>query len=166
MIIGTLDLNKLGNKLQQIASGKTNEYIIVVDRSGKRVIAQNNTLVGTQVDEKDPVRLALTGSRGVAEGYSNDGVRTLVAYDTINDSTNWAIAVKAPVVDILKATNAADITIISVIVVSVLITGVFLLSHRARAQMPEPEVVDVRPPPAIQQTLAHMRKKKQRKDTS
>jgi hypothetical protein len=173
VIVGSLDLDKLGNKLQQIASGKTNEYFVVVDRAGQRVIHSDHAQVGTQVDEQDPVRLALAGRRGTTEGYSNDGIRTLVAYDVINDTTNWAIAVKAPIADILKATNAASITTVSVVIISMFMTGTFLLSHRARSIVPEivgeavPVVHEAKVSTALEKAARGRRKKREKgADTS
>lgn len=147
MIIGTVDLDTVGNKLQQIASRKTSEYFIVVDRSGNRIIHPDYTLIGTQVEESDPIRQGLTGRHAVTEGYSTDGVRTLEAYERLDDSTGWAIAIKAPIAEILKATNAASLTMVSVIIVSILMVGTFLLSHRARNPMPEAIVVAQDSPP-------------------
>jgi excisionase family DNA binding protein len=137
MLLGSMDLDILGNKLQQIASSKTGEYFVVVDRSGKRIIHPDAAQIGTEADENDPVRLAFTGRRGVEEGYSLDGIRSLVAFDMINDETGWAIAVKAPVTEILKATNAADITVFSVVLISIVMVGMFLLSHRVKTVVPE-----------------------------
>ena len=137
IIIGSVDLETLGNKLQQIASGMTKEYFTVVDRTGKRVIHQDYSLIGTQTDENDLIRRALDGATGIGEGYSSEGSRTLTAYEPIDDATQWAIAVKAPIAEILRATNAAGITTTSVIVISLALVGVFLLSHRARSIVPE-----------------------------
>ncbi len=137
VIIGSVDLETLGNKLQQIASGKTKEYFVVVDRSGKRVIHPDYGLLGTQVDENDIVRRALDGAAGIGEGYSNDGIRTLVAFDQINDTTHWGIAVKAPIAEILNSTNAAGITIATVVVISIALVCVFLASHQVRSIIPD-----------------------------
>jgi excisionase family DNA binding protein len=165
VIVGSIDLETLGNKLQQIVSTKTNEYFVIIDRSGKRVIHPDHSLLGTAVDAEDPLQLSLSGKAGVGEGYSSDGVRTLIAYNTIDHAMHWGIAVKAPVVDMLQATNAAGITIVFVIVLSALMVMVFLLSHKAKSIVPdivieqEPQSHEARVGKALQRAVRGKRKK-------
>jgi hypothetical protein len=109
------------------------------------------------------MRQGLTGRRDVSEGYSTDGTRTLVAYDAVDDSVGWAIAIKAPIAEILKETNAASITIISVVIISIFMVSMFLVSHRARNPIPEAMVAIESSQPARKNT--HPRRAT-RKDTS
>ena len=137
VIAGSLDLGNLGNKLQQIASAQNGEYFVVIDVSGKRIINQDTAQVGLPVDTNDPIRLGLAGGQGVTEGYNADNVRSIVAYNSINTDTGWAIAVKAPVTQVLRATNAASITIFSVTILSIFVVAVFLLSHKTKVVVGE-----------------------------
>lgn len=159
VIAGSLDLSNLGNKLQQIASVQNGEHFVVVDQTGKRIMYPDVTQIGTTVDVSDPIRLGLTGNQGVTEGYNADNVRSIVAYSSINTDTGWAIAVTAPVIAVLQATNAASITIFSVTILSIFVVAVFLLSHRTKVVVNE-TVMDVPTNPPSP------RLRRARKDTS
>jgi len=137
VIAGSLDLENLGNKLQQIASTQNGEYFVVIDQSGKRIIYPDMAQIGSTVGTSDPVRLGLSGNQGVTEGYNSDNIRSIVAYSSISAETGWSIAVLAPVTQILQATNAASITIFSVIVISIFVVSVFLLSHKTKVIVSE-----------------------------
>jgi len=170
VVAGILDLETLGNKLQQIASATTGEYFVVIDQSGKRIIHKDTSQLGGAVDERDPIRKATTGGRGIDQWYGVDGVRTLVAYDSVNSDANWSIAVKAPIVQILQATNAATITIFSVIILSIFIVGLFLLSHRTKVVVDDSVTMlsDVSHGTRVAKALETRAKRKQknREDTS
>jgi excisionase family DNA binding protein len=162
VIAGSLDLSNLGNKLQQMASTQNGEYVIVIDSLGKRLIHPDTTQIGSTVETTDPIRQGLSGAQGVIEGYNSDNIRSIVAYSGINADTGWAIAVKAPVTQILQATNAASITIFSVTIVSIFVIAVFLLSHRTKVAVNEP-VIEVaslaKPSPALQEAAKIKRKR-------
>jgi excisionase family DNA binding protein len=170
IIAGILDMETLGNKLQQIVSSTTGEYFVVIDASGKRIIHKDADQIGGAVDEKDPIRLAFTGGRGVAEWYGIDGSRTLVAYDSVDTDANWAIAVKAPIVEILQATNAATITIFTVIILSIFIVGLFLLSHKTKVTVTDAIVLPSSSSSSheeqVGKTLGSIAKQKRRSPTS
>ena len=168
VVAGILDLETLGNKLQQIASSTTGEYFVVIDQSGKRILYKDNNQVGVAVDEKDPIRLALTGGRGVDEWYGTDGNRTLEAYDSVDTDTNWAVGIQAPIVEILQATNAATITIFSVVILSIFIVGLFLLSHKTRVTIMETMVLPSSPSheERVGTTLKKLKGKRRKEDTS
>jgi len=132
VIAGVLDLTTIGNRLQQLASSMTNEKFIVTDRAGRVVMYPDIQRIGTLIEATDPMMGVTSGKSGVTEGYVMDTGRTLIAYDGINSETGWAIALRAPVTLILKSTNAAVLTILSLITISVLLVGMLLLSHRTK----------------------------------
>lgn len=168
VVAGVLDLETLGNKLQQIASTTTGEYFVIIDQSGNRIISKDTNQVGTAVDEKDPIRFALTGGQGVEEWYSADGNRTLEAYDSVDTDANWAVGIQAPIVEILQATNAATITIFSVIILSIFIVGLFLLSHKTRIAVAETMILPSSGSheERVGATLKKLKGKKRKEDTS
>lgn len=149
VIIGSIDTTSLDNKLQQIAAVKDGEYFVVVDSAGKIVLHPNFGQIGLEVASDDPVRLGAAGKSGVGEGYSSDGIRSLIAYDAIDSGVTWGIGVKIPLANILAQTNAASLTVFSVMLVSILMIAVFLLSHRTRLiiaeSVPEPSTVEQTP---------------------
>jgi len=132
LIVGSLDLESLGNRLQQIASVQDGEYITVVDETGKRLIHPQKELIGTTVTQENPVLLGAGGKHGIGEWETIDGIRSMQAYDTIGP-TRWGIAIYAPLPSVLKSTRASSMVIFSMILVSVGLIGAFLLLYQARA---------------------------------
>ncbi len=165
VLVGMMDLEELGAKLQQVASSENDEHFTVIDKNAKRVIQQDRSLIGVEVDQGDEVRLGLSGQHGQTQGYTADGIRSIIAYDGI-DPVGWGIAVKAPMATVLHATNAASIMIFSLIIISMLIIGVLLLGYRLRTTVP-PASFDATESASgrtnrTAETLAAMKKKRPR----
>lgn len=138
VIVGTLDLEAMGDKLQTIASELNGEYFIVIDRAAKRVIHPETDLIGLEIDEWDDIRLALEGKSGKGEEYNTGGVRTILAYTSI-DSPRWGIAIKAPITNLLRVTNAAAIAIFGLVILSILVIGFFMLGKKVKTRVPDGE---------------------------
>ena len=71
-----LDLNSIGNKLQTVANPENQEYFLVMDKQGKRVIHPNSNLIGTQVDSTNIVFQFEGKNEGLGEGYNHKEIRT------------------------------------------------------------------------------------------
>jgi hypothetical protein len=137
ILIGSLDLDYLGDRLQQIASAKDGEYFTVVDRTGKRLIHPKKELIGTMVTADNAVIPGVAGERGIHEWSTFDGIRSLQAYDTIG-LTRWGIAIHAPLLAVLAPTRTSSLVLFAMILVSVGLISVFLLLYQARSvRMPE-----------------------------
>jgi hypothetical protein len=81
--------------------------------------------------------------QNVREEYGSNGTRLLESYAQVGESTGWVVALEVPVAEILLETNAAGITIVAVIILSILIVGMFFLSHRTQVKVAE-TMVNVR----------------------
>lgn len=137
ILIGSLDLDYLGDRLQQIASAKDGEYFTVVDRTGKRLIHPKKELIGTMVTADNAVIPGVSAERGIHEWATFDGIRSLQAYDTIG-LTRWGIAIHAPLLAVLAPTRTSSLVLFAMILVSVGLISVFLLLYQARSvRMPE-----------------------------
>lgn len=136
VLSGVLDLNFLGDKLQQLATTKMGEYFVVVDKEGQALLQPE----GIDIDEVALLlvnaRLGGTDKHGVFQSYSASGLPIFLAYETV-DQTDWMVAAQAPLGAIVRTTHAATIAIFSTIVLSILITVSLLASHRHKFAPPE-----------------------------
>lgn len=135
VVVGSLDIDTLGNSLQKLASDESTEYFIVLDATGKRVIHPDRNLIGVEADQNDPIRQGLLGKRVIQEGYGYNGVRAIVSVDSINDSTGWAIGMSTPVASVLRSTSTARITIMVILLVSACVISIFMISHKTKTMI-------------------------------
>ncbi len=171
VIVGTLNLEAIGNRLQTIASQLNGEYFVVIDSTAKRVVHPDARLIGVEIDEWDDLRLALDGKSGKGEEYNTAGERTILAY-TFTDSPRWGIAVKAPITtNLLRVANAAAIAVFGLVILSILAIGFFLLGKKVKtpiqtAEMFRQKADEKKPVPpaddAVTQALSKLKKKRMR----
>lgn len=127
VLVGSLDFPGLGVKLQEITSGATGEYIVVVDRTGSRLIHPDPALVGTSIAADDALRLGLGGAGGVTEGPTNTRGQSLTAYGPV-ERFGWVVGIKAPLGAVLATTIAASVVIFVLIALTVFTAGLFMAS--------------------------------------
>ncbi len=123
VLAASLDLEAISARLQKIAVVDRGEYIIVLDRHGKRIIHPVSSLLGTDTEPTDPTLLAFQGKTGVGEGDTYDGIHSLIAYTPIS-SLQWAIALKAPYNNIYALSSTANIVVAGFIIVSIIIAAI------------------------------------------
>lgn len=134
VVVGGLSLERLGAKLQQIASEKNGEYVLVVDSAGNRIIHPDKRMVGQLVDQTSPLMAALAGQAGVVDTYTDDGKQSFIAYGPIDHSVGWAVGIQAPMVGVLGPTAAASVVIFFVVGISLTLTLGFTLFRRGAAR--------------------------------
>ena len=140
VIAGFVDLDTLGNKLEQLASTITGEYFYVVDNMGRVVIHLDKSKIGSLLNLQSQNYTESPSGQNIREEYGDNGARLLESYATVGENTGWVVALEVPVAEILLETNAAGITIVSVIILSILIVGMFFLSHRTQIKVAETAV--------------------------
>jgi len=143
VIAGFVDLDTLGNKLEQLASTITGEYFYVVDSMGRVLIHLDKSKIGSLLNLQNQNYVESPSGQNVREEYGSNGTRLLESYAQVGESTGWVVALEVPVAEILLETNAAGITIVAVIILSILIVGMFFLSHRTQVKVAE-TMVNVR----------------------
>ncbi len=143
LLVGSVDIESLSFKLQEVASNTFGEYFTVIDQSARRVIHPDRNLLNTEVEDENTIRLGLAGKHGVREGYGSKGIRLLQAYDSI-EKLSWGISVQAPMTSVLHTTVASSVVVFSLVLGSSIIAGIFLLTHRFRATIPDEEVTSER----------------------
>ncbi len=135
VIAGFLDIDNIGLKLQQLSSESIGEFAVVVDKSGRHIIHPDMALLGVEVDKNDPIRMGLTGKRGVSDAYRERGMYMLTAVETVNDGTGWAIAMRVPLVSVLRMSETSLFVLLFLLVVSSCIIAIFFFSHRKKVYL-------------------------------
>ncbi len=126
VLTASVDLTAIGARLQKIAVQERGEYITVLDSRGKRIIHPEISLIGTDTTPGDPSMLGSQGKTGVEENYTYEGVRSLVAYTGINDSSHWAIALKAPYSKIYALSGTASVVVASLLIDCIVVAALIL----------------------------------------
>ena len=132
VVVGFVDASVIGNKLQQIISAKLGEQIMVVDKAGKYVLHQDPNTIGMDAQSQDISLDARSASKNIVSEESIEGSRSLIVYREVEHPEGWAVGAATPVMSILQVTPAATLTIFTLTSVSLLIIGVFLMSHRVK----------------------------------
>lgn len=129
VLVASLNLDAVSARLQKIAVVDRGEYIVVLDSHGKRIMHPVPDFIGTDTEPNDPTLLGIRGKTGVAEGNTYDGVRSLIAYTSI-DSLHWAISLKAPYNNVYALSGAANVVMAGFIIGCIVITLlIFQLSY-------------------------------------
>lgn len=127
VLVASLDLDGMSAKLQKIAVPERNEYIMVVDSKGKRMIHPEVKLMGAQTEPNNPVLLAAQGKSGVTVGPMFDGGRAVIAYQPIESfGVHWGISIISPLTKIYRLSDASNLSLFSVIVAAVLLAACIL----------------------------------------
>lgn len=135
VLVGSIDLDFLGVRLQQIANATQQEYFAVIDASGMRILHPNQALVNTELDQDDVLRNALNGEKG-AQGYNASGTYVVAAYDHLS-KLGWTIAAIQPLNAALTLTNTTTFIVFFVMLASVIVLST-VVWFRARIR-PKPK---------------------------
>ena len=135
VVLGALDLDKLGDRLQRIANAGSMEYFVIADRAGNRIVHPNLQLVNTPLEVNSGIRKGMLGYRGSGLFHEDDGQQILQAYDSIS-VTSWGIGVSVPVISLLESTKSGIIVIISVALLSTVLVVGYIIYRRPRVVIP------------------------------
>jgi excisionase family DNA binding protein len=126
VIAGSVDLDRLANRLQQVAIEERGEFFVVADERGTIVIHPTRTRVNQPLREEDMTRLALDGKQGVEQGVVLDGKVGMVAYGPV-PSLGWAVSLRAPSSSVLALNESSYIALFTAIAVSILSGCLFMM---------------------------------------
>ncbi len=132
VIVGQLDIDTLAMNIQKLTSESMGEYAMIVDKSGRYVVHPDATQIGVEASNDNPIRIGLTGKRGVNTEYTEEGNHWIVAVDEINNSTGWAISMNTPVSSALRMSETSVTVISFLLIVSGCIMAIFFSSHRKK----------------------------------
>ena len=129
VLVASLNLDAVSARLQKIAVVDRKEYIVVLDRRGKRIMHPVPSAIGTDTEPTDPTLLAVQGQTGVGEGDTYDGIHSVIAYTPV-ESVHWAIALKAPYGDIYALSGEANVVVAGLIIGCIMIAAlIFQVSY-------------------------------------
>jgi excisionase family DNA binding protein len=133
VLTASLNLDAVSARLQKIAVADRGEYIVVLDSHGKRIMHPVSSFLGTDTEPNDPTLLGLQGKTGVEEGYTYNGVHSLIAYTPIDSSLHWAIALKAPYNNVYALSSAANVVVAGLVIGCIAVAAlIFQLSYSFR----------------------------------
>jgi len=127
VLVGSVNLEAVGARLQKIGVPDRDEYVVVVDSLGKRIIHPDMKLIGTTTEKDDLIRLGLLGQSGAGTGITSDGIRAVIVYTPVNvNGFNWGIAIKSPVAKLYQLTEISNLSLFAAIVAAVILAGIVL----------------------------------------
>lgn len=139
VMLGSLDVFRIGATLQGIAIGSRKEHYIVADSEGKIVMSLDPSEIGAVVPDDDPLRKALRGENGVMIAKLTDGTLGMVAYAPV-PPYGWGMSLRAPASRVYTLNQAALSTIFGVVSSIIALSVVWLLLMRVHIRTREPEI--------------------------
>lgn len=103
---GSIDLERIGLVLAQIAADTQGEYFIVTDSKGVLLLHPDASRIGTAIDAKDPIRRAFRGEIGVVDGNQINHALGMVSYAEV-PSLHWAMSLRVPSQNIFGLVRAS-----------------------------------------------------------
>lgn len=100
----SVDLERLGLKLRQLAVETRGEYFIIVDGNKTILSHPDAKWIGKALLKDDILYTSLSGAKGVAGGVLPNGLLGLVAYESV-DQLGWMITLRAPITQIYALTS-------------------------------------------------------------
>jgi len=111
VLVCSIDLNKLSDRLQKIATDSKGEYFEVIDQQTRKIITPGYSYTQeSNMAETDLINQGLTGKYGVDEIFE-DGMSLLVVHDQIRPK-GWKILLKQPYLNSLRFNKEAILFIL------------------------------------------------------
>lgn len=129
VLVGSVDLTYLGNRIQQIATFKKKEHFIVADKNKKIIIHPDQSQIGMSIEDRNVMSRAYDKEKN-AIGYGSRGILVLQSFKGV-ENLDWKIAVSQPLTTIYGLTNPS-IFIIYFTGIALMITIGTLIIYRHR----------------------------------
>lgn len=119
-----VNLDALAVKLQAAADPRVGEYFSLVDRKGRVIVDRGNTIdVGKSVQADNPVLLGLSGEHNIViQSIAGDAQEVVRSYAPV-DAIGWALEITVPLIGALQLSNAAGMTVFSVLMVTIVLAS-------------------------------------------
>lgn len=127
VVTASMDLERIGFLLSQVAAGGQGEYFVVVDARGVILSHPNEKLIGSVVPSSDPLHRALKGEEGIVKGMLIEGMLGMMGYVYIPE-LRWAISLRAPAAKIFGL-SAEEIWIVFGVVCVIIGVGITVISY-------------------------------------
>ena len=137
-LFGNLDLDKLGYKLQQIATPGSGEYLTLQDAAGNFFI---HPFRSKFLPDEAGFENAFSpiGNTRLGYGYNYLGLRSLIARtDLAEINTHWTIRVVYPLTNALNIAQIALVTTFIAALLGTIATAILLILHQNQADASVP----------------------------
>jgi len=121
MIIGSLDIDSMKNKLDRIANINDSEYFIVIDDLGNLIIGPNDSNLLSD-DEIMQIKNSEDSNNKTAGEILNLDNGMLQVHDYV-EGTNWDIAIRRPLLNTYNFDNKTNIFLC----ISIIISGLMII---------------------------------------
>ena len=127
VITASMDLDRIGLLLSQVAAGGQGEYFVVVDAKGIILSHPNEKYIGTVVPLGDPLHRALKGEDGIAKGMMIEKMLGMMGYAYVSD-LRWGISLRIPAEKVFSL-SSEDIWIVFGVVSGLIGVGILIISY-------------------------------------
>lgn len=129
VMAGSIDLDRLGLRLTQLAVESRGEYFVVADNVNKIIFDSRSERIGTDVPPDDVLRDAVSGKKDVVQGSLMDGTIGMIAYAPV-PQLGWGVSLRVPAEKVFTLTSTATLMIFGLIATLLLSAVVFLVLIR------------------------------------
>ncbi len=112
----SMDLDRLGLKLRQLAVESRGEYFIIVDQNKKILSHPDSKRIGMQLPEDDLIYTVDVDKKGVAGGVLPNGVVGLIAYGPV-EQLGWIVTLRMPLTQVYALSSHAAIWVFGTVAV-------------------------------------------------
>ncbi len=117
VLVGSLDLDSIGNRIGKMANESKKEYFTIVDRTGKVLMESNQKLVSTQWPLYSSTVAKRSSGELVSQDPSPNGDIIIHAYSVL-DKNGWGVDVAQPLSAALSITDNGAFVVISLVLFS------------------------------------------------
>lgn len=118
-IVATVNLDALGDRLQDIATSEQEQKVSLVDVDGRWLVSPGNGTLGERIMETDTTNLMWSRTTGAEIGYDENGKYTLFRSSKSKD-LGWTVIVTEPVFEILSVSRSGLMIVLFLLSVTVL----------------------------------------------
>lgn len=122
ILVGSIDLEKLGGQLQEIATPSNQEQFEGFDKQGTVIIHSDYSFIGKKGREEIE---AFNN-----EGYNDEGIKVFQYGDKLDDG--WFLAIQAPMDKILAPTKTVFFVLFLTIMICVVASGFYFTLYKDR----------------------------------
>lgn len=127
VVTASMDLDRIGLQLNQIATSKQGEYFVVVDGKGVILSHPDSKMIGSIAPKSDPLYRALQGEDGITQGMLMEKISGMMAYMYVPE-VRWAISLRIPTEKVLTFISM-EIWIVFGVVSALIGVGIFAVSY-------------------------------------
>lgn len=114
IVVGSVDLHRIGYLLSQVAVTARGEYFVVVDHNNVIIFHPDTKVVGTENSKSDVLVQALNGKKGVEGSKLISGAPGMIAYAPV-DLLRWGVSLRVPIQRVYSLGISTVLTLVAII---------------------------------------------------